>query len=121
MATAPADRPTKTLVVPTVGGWIQERTHIVDGLLPIIQRPVPKGINWWYVLGSATLLAFINQVITGVALAMTYVPARDQAYQSLNFITHKRDNLGQHLSRLCTSSGPAPWWCSSAPTSFMYS
>ncbi|MGH2470562.1 MAG: hypothetical protein ACRDGF_10830, partial [Chloroflexota bacterium] len=55
--------------------WIQERTHILDGLLPIIQHPVPKSINWWYVLGSATLLSFVNQVVTGVALAMTYVPA----------------------------------------------
>ena len=67
--------------------WIQERTHILDGLLPIIQHPVPKSINWWYVLGSATLLSFVNQVVTGVALAMTYVPAPNQAYQSLTFIS----------------------------------
>ncbi|MDE3077078.1 MAG: cytochrome bc complex cytochrome b subunit, partial [Chloroflexota bacterium] len=87
-ATTPAEKAAKPGVPRRVGGWVQERTHIADGLLPIIQHPVPKAINWWYVLGSATLLSFVNQVVTGVALAMTYVPAPDQAYQSLNFITH---------------------------------
>ena len=41
-----------------------------------------RATNWWYVLGSATLVAFIVQVVTGVALAFSYVPAPNSAYES---------------------------------------
>lgn len=73
-----------------VGGWFEDRSHIYEGLLPIVQHPVPKTgkEGWWYVFGSATLTAFIIQVVTGVALAMTFVPAPANAYDSLQFITH---------------------------------
>ena len=58
--------------------------------MPIIEHPVPRTINWWYVLGSATLVAFIVQVVTGVALAFSYVPTPEHAYESLEFITNRR-------------------------------
>ncbi|MHB8618811.1 MAG: cytochrome b N-terminal domain-containing protein [Chloroflexota bacterium] len=72
-----------------VGRWIEERTHVRDGILPIIQHPVPKmgKAGWWYVLGSATLVAFIVQVVSGVALAMTYVPDTKDVYQVLTFLS----------------------------------
>ena len=35
-------------------------------------RKVPKGTNWFYTLGSATLFAFVVQAVTGVFLAMYY-------------------------------------------------
>jgi ubiquinol-cytochrome c reductase cytochrome b subunit len=68
--------------------WLDERLGISTVILPIIEHPVPD-TDWWYVLGSATLIAFVNQVLTGVALAMSYVPAPNSAYDSLNFITHE--------------------------------
>jgi ubiquinol-cytochrome c reductase cytochrome b subunit len=72
-----------------IGGWFEERSHIYEGLLPIIQHPVPKTgkEGWWYVFGSATLTAFLIQVITGVALAMTYSAAPSVAYETLQFIS----------------------------------
>jgi ubiquinol-cytochrome c reductase cytochrome b subunit len=70
-----------------VFGWIDRRTGLVKDIWPIVVHPVPKTTNWWYVLGSATLIAFVMQVITGVALAFTYVPAPNAAYDSLAFIT----------------------------------
>src|SRR5579864_7094787 len=91
MATTPAsEKPKKRSALLRAGAWIEDRSHIYEGLLPIIQHPVPRTgkVGWWYVLGSATLIAFIVQVVTGVGLAMTYVPAPDQAYQTLEFITH---------------------------------
>src|SRR5262245_11510320 len=54
-----------------------------------MQHPVPPGLNWGYVLGSATLVAFIVQVVTGVGLAFTYVPAPNSAYETLQFISHQ--------------------------------
>lgn len=66
--------------------WLDERMGLTDVILPLIVHPVPK-TNWWYVLGSATLTAFIVQVVTGVALAMTYTPSTESAYQSLQFIS----------------------------------
>ncbi len=89
MATRPVSgRSPKSLWL-RVGGWFEARSHIYEGLLPIVQHPVPKTgkVGWWYVFGSATLTAFIIQVITGVALAMTYSAAPSVAYDTLQFIT----------------------------------
>src|SRR5256885_8325372 len=72
----------------TIWGWIDDRLGFSKAIWPIIAHPVPRATNWWYVLGSATLVAFIFQIITGVALAFTYVPAPNSAYDTLQFITH---------------------------------
>jgi ubiquinol-cytochrome c reductase cytochrome b subunit len=69
--------------------WLDGRLGISSAIVPIIEHPVPRDTNWWYVFGSATLVAFTVQVITGVALAMSYVPAPNSAYESLNFITNQ--------------------------------
>lgn len=69
--------------------WLDDRLDITGSVLPVIRHPVPRGVNWWYVFGSATLIAFIFQVVTGVALAFTYVPAPVSAYESLEFITNE--------------------------------
>ncbi len=52
-------------------------------------HPVPPGTGWWYVFGSATLLAFIIQIVTGIALATMYVPSAAHAYNSLQYISHQ--------------------------------
>lgn len=69
--------------------WIDDRTGLVRVTRTVMAHPVPRGATWWYVFGSATLLAFIIQVITGIVLAAMYVPAPDTAYRSLEFITHE--------------------------------
>jgi len=74
--------------VRAVGSWLDERTGFSTTVKPIIEHPVaPTG--WDYTIGSATLAAFIVQVVTGVALAFSYVPAPNSAYESLDFITHQ--------------------------------
>jgi ubiquinol-cytochrome c reductase cytochrome b subunit len=69
--------------------WLDDRLGLSDTFLPSLRHPVPRNVNWWYVLGSATLVAFVAQVITGVALAFSYVPAPNSAYESLDFITNR--------------------------------
>ena len=69
--------------------WLDERLGIRQAIMPVVEHPVPRATNWWYVFGSATLVAFTVQVVTGVALAFTYVPAPNSAYETLEWITHE--------------------------------
>jgi len=81
----------------TVVDWIDERTQLSQGLRWLMFRKVPRGINWAYTLGSATLFAFLSQAVTGVFLAMYYRPdANGGAYESIRNIN---DNvfLGQFV------------------------
>src|SRR5919205_1789683 len=68
--------------------WLDVRLFWSKYIMPVIAHPVPRRTNWWYVLGSATMVAFIVQVVTGVVLAFVYVPAPSVAYDTLQFITH---------------------------------
>lgn len=67
--------------------WIDERVGITDTIVPIITHVVPRDAKWWYVFGSAAFCAFMMQVVTGVALAFSYVPSGGEAFASLTYIT----------------------------------
>src|SRR2546421_9102657 len=72
----------------TVVDWIDERASLSGGIRWMLFRKVPRGINWFYTLGSATLFAFLSQAVTGVFLAMFYRPdASGGAYESVRYIT----------------------------------
>ncbi|MSW53283.1 MAG: cytochrome B6, partial [Actinobacteria bacterium] len=63
--------------------WVDERTSISGTMRWVMFRPIPKGTNWFYTLGTATMVAFINQVITGIVLGMYYEPSATRAYESM--------------------------------------
>src|SRR3712207_207283 len=69
--------------------WVDERTSISGGIRWMLFRKVPKGTNWFYTLGSATLFAFLSQAVTGVFLAMYYDPSPTRAYESARNITNE--------------------------------
>src|SRR6188472_2593486 len=70
--------------------WVDERTSLSGGLRWMLFRKVPKGTNWFYTLGSATMFAFLSQAVTGVFLAMYYRPdAAGGAYESVRHITNE--------------------------------
>src|ERR1700733_3950847 len=73
----------------SVWSWIDDRTGISSVVRPIMDHPVPRGSGWWYVFGSATLLAFIVQVMSGVTLAFSYIASSSEAYDTLVFITNE--------------------------------
>jgi ubiquinol-cytochrome c reductase cytochrome b subunit len=78
-------------IVRAIGRWIGLRFELEDSVGAVLTHPVPAAlegrVGWWYVFGSATLAMFVVQVVTGVGLAMTYVPAPNSAYDSLQFIS----------------------------------
>jgi menaquinol-cytochrome c reductase cytochrome b subunit len=69
-------------------GWLDERTGMSPFLRGFLYRKVPKGTNWYYTLGSATMFAFLSQAVTGVFLAMFYEPDSTRAYESASHITN---------------------------------
>ena len=68
--------------------WMEFRTGLVGATKYFLFRKVPGDISWAHTLGSATLTAFIVQLITGVILAMYYKPHPDTAYESIQYITN---------------------------------
>jgi menaquinol-cytochrome c reductase cytochrome b subunit len=73
----------------TVVNWVDERTSLSGAARWMMFRKVPKGTNWFYTLGSATMFAFLNQAVTGVFLAMYYRPdVSGGAYESVRYVTN---------------------------------
>src|SRR5207245_110150 len=68
-------------------GWLEERAGLGGAIAPALDHPVPRSTaSWWYVFGSATLALFVLQVVTGICLALVYVPSAEGAYQSLLYL-----------------------------------
>jgi quinol---cytochrome c reductase cytochrome b subunit, bacillus type len=69
--------------------WVDERTSLTGVGRWLMFRKIPKGTNWFYTLGSATMFAFLSQAVTGVFLAMYYDPSATHAYESARHITNE--------------------------------
>ena len=65
--------------------WLDERLGLTGIYNTVFDRKVPK-VNWWFTLGSASLILFLLQGLTGMFLAVYYVPSPDDAYNSINYI-----------------------------------
>jgi ubiquinol-cytochrome c reductase cytochrome b subunit len=76
-------------VIKRLLAWLDDRSGLLTSARHALEHPVPPRTGWWYVFGSATLLAFVLQVVTGIALATAYVPSSGQAYDSLRFISEQ--------------------------------
>jgi len=64
-----------------------DRTRMTNAITPMFSHLTPSGSKWWYVFGSATLFAFLLQIVTGIALSTVYVPSANSAYASLTYIS----------------------------------
>jgi ubiquinol-cytochrome c reductase cytochrome b subunit len=69
--------------------WIDDRTGLSELVAPMAKHLVPPDSKWAYVFGSATLIAFLIQVVTGIGLAFMYQPSSGTAYESLKYIEHQ--------------------------------
>lgn len=66
--------------------WIDERLNLSPLVSGFLDRRVPGNLGWAHTLGSATLFLLIVQIVTGIALTMSYVPSPDHAYDSILYI-----------------------------------
>jgi menaquinol-cytochrome c reductase cytochrome b subunit len=68
--------------------WLEERSGMIGALRYFLFRKVPAETNWFHTLGSATLTAFLVQLVTGVILAFYYKPDPERAWASIEHITN---------------------------------
>jgi ubiquinol-cytochrome c reductase cytochrome b subunit len=80
-------------------GWVNRRTGVDTLLRTALYEPIPGGARFAYVFGSGLLFIFISQVITGVFLALYYVPSADHAHTTVAYIT-KAVTAGSFLRSL---------------------
>ena len=66
--------------------WLDARTGFRAAVRHLLEEPLPSGVGWWFVTGSIVLFLLSAQLLTGVVLAIFYVPSPDHAYDSVRFI-----------------------------------
>ena len=79
--------------------WFNARTGIRSITRASLDEPIPGGARLAYIFGSGLLFIFISQVITGLCLALYYVPSAESAHTSVAYIT-KQVAAGQFLRSL---------------------
>jgi ubiquinol-cytochrome c reductase cytochrome b subunit len=66
--------------------WLDARIKVRQLWSAFEELTIPGGTSWFYVLGSSLLFLFAMQMLTGIFLAMYYVPTPDHAWASVKFI-----------------------------------
>jgi ubiquinol-cytochrome c reductase cytochrome b subunit len=70
--------------------WIEQHVQLETPIKEAMLHPVPKSTaSWWYVFGSAALTVLILQIVTGILLALVYVPSAAEAWNSLEILNHR--------------------------------
>ncbi|MFZ4681551.1 MAG: cytochrome B6, partial [Terrimicrobiaceae bacterium] len=71
--------------------WVDDRLHVSKLFASTAGHHVPKSSgSWFYVFGSATLLCFMIQLLTGTLLAFVYVPSASQSYDTLMYLSYEQ-------------------------------
>jgi ubiquinol-cytochrome c reductase cytochrome b subunit len=72
-----------------IGEWFDRRLQLAAPIREVAEHAVPRNTaSWWYVFGSAALVVFLLQIVTGILLAFTYVPSAAEAWSSLQALNH---------------------------------
>ena len=76
-------------LISRIGEWFDRRLQLAAPVREMAEHPVPRSTaSWWYVFGSAALIVFMLQVVTGILLALSYVPSAAEAWNSLQALNH---------------------------------
>jgi ubiquinol-cytochrome c reductase cytochrome b subunit len=76
-------------LIEKIGAWFDLRLQLGAPVRETLEHRVPRETaSWFYVFGSAALTCFMLQVVTGILLALIYVPAAGEAWNSLQTLNH---------------------------------
>ncbi len=93
----------------SIMGWVDERFPATETWEKHLSKYyAPKNFNIWYIFGSLALLVLVNQIVTGVWLAMSYKPDAMLAFGSVEYIM--RDVEWGWLLRYMHSTGASAFF-----------
>jgi len=76
-------------LIRAISGWFDQRLQLGEPIRATMAHPVPtETASWFYVFGSAALTVFLLQIVTGILLALIYVPSAGEAWNSLQRLNH---------------------------------
>jgi ubiquinol-cytochrome c reductase cytochrome b subunit len=72
-------------LIEQIGKWLDARLQLGEPIRETAEHRIPReSASWWYVFGSAALAVFVLQIVTGIMLALVYVPSASEAWNSLH-------------------------------------
>jgi ubiquinol-cytochrome c reductase cytochrome b subunit len=73
----------------SIGEWLDARVQLWGTVRETMEHRVPRDTaSFFYVFGSAALTVFMLQIVTGILLAVIYVPSAGEAWNSLQTLNH---------------------------------
>jgi quinol-cytochrome oxidoreductase complex cytochrome b subunit len=67
--------------------WLDSRLPIIRlGYDSFVDYPTPRNLNYWWTFGAILSFCLGMQIVTGIVLAMHYVPSADHAFASVESI-----------------------------------
>ena len=77
-------------LIKQIGHWLDQRLGLAAPIRETMQHPVPRETaSWFYVFGSAAITVLTLQIVTGILLALVYVPSAGEAWNSLQVLNHQ--------------------------------
>ncbi len=85
---------------PGVGKWMDDRLPIMRMMHgQFVEFPTPRNLNYMWTFGGILMFCLVVQIVTGITLAMHYVPSAKEAFDSVEII--RRDvNYGWLLRNI---------------------
>jgi ubiquinol-cytochrome c reductase cytochrome b subunit len=77
-------------LIKTVGDWLDARLQVGAVIQETAEHSIPRETSsFFYVFGSAAFVVFMLQIVTGIMLALIYVPSAGEAWNSLQTLNHQ--------------------------------
>jgi len=77
-------------LIRNIGNWLDQRLQLGKSIRETMDHPIPRDTaSWFYVFGSAAMTVFGLQLVTGILLALIYVPSGGEAWNSLQILNHQ--------------------------------